>query len=219
MPDPANDDVDLRRPGHTPTGGEHRTKRRLPGMAGCRLLFGPASLQFASGWGMLIVGGARARPEGMVMKVLDLKIPPVAVLILFALAVIAMARWLPSGNLPFVGSGALALVALMAGIAVALAGVVAFARRGTTVNPLTPERATALVDVGVYRWTRNPMYLGMALALLGLALWCTSLPGVALVSGFCAYITRFQIMPEERALHGIFGEPYAAYRRRVRRWI
>ncbi len=153
------------------------------------------------------------------MKILELKIPPVAVLILFALAVLAMARWLPSGTLPFAGSGALALVALIAGVAVALAGVVAFARRGTTVNPLAPERTTALVDVGVYRWTRNPMYLGMALALLGLALWCASLPGVALVGGFCAYITRFQIMPEERALRGIFGEPYAAYQRRVRRWI
>lgn len=153
------------------------------------------------------------------MKVLELKVPPLVVLIAFALAVLALSRWLPSGNLPFAGSGILALAALVAGVAVALAGVVAFARHGTTVDPLAPESTTTLVDGGVYRWTRNPMYLGMALALLGLALWSASLPGMVLVGGFCAYITRFQIMPEERVLRGIFGEPYAAYVRRVRRWL
>jgi len=152
-------------------------------------------------------------------RFLELKIPPLAVLALFALAVFGAGRWLPSGNLPFLASVASALVVIVAGIGVALAGVVQFRRTGTTVDPLAPERASALVEAGVYRWTRNPMYLGMALVLLGGALWWGSVPGLALVGGFCAYITRFQIMPEERALRGIFGEPYAAYQRRVRRCI
>ena len=153
------------------------------------------------------------------MRILELRLPPAAVLALFVLAVSGLGRWLPSGNLPFAGSGALALAAVMAGVGLALAGIVAFRRAGTTVDPRAPGRATALVDGGVYRWTRNPMYLGMALALLGVALWWTSLPGIALVGGFCAYLTRFQIMPEERALHGLLGEPYAVYLRRVRRWL
>ncbi len=153
------------------------------------------------------------------MRFLELKIPPLAVMALFALAVFCAGRWFAFGNLPFAGSGALALAATVAGVGVALAGIVEFRRNGTTVNPLAPGNASALVDAGVYRWTRNPMYLGMALVQLGGALWWESMPGVALVGGFCAYLTRFQIMPEERALHGIFGAPYADYVRRVRRWI
>jgi protein-S-isoprenylcysteine O-methyltransferase Ste14 len=153
------------------------------------------------------------------MRFLELKIPPLAVLALFALAVFGAGRWLPSGNLPFLASAASALVAIVAGIGVALAGVVQFRRTGTTVDPLAPGKASALVDAGVYRWTRNPMYLGMALVLLGGALWRGSIPGVALVGGFCAYLTRFQILPEERALQAIFGDAYLRYMRRVRRWI
>jgi protein-S-isoprenylcysteine O-methyltransferase Ste14 len=146
------------------------------------------------------------------MRFLELKIPPLAVLVLFALAVYAAGRWLPSGNLPFVASPASALAAVVAGVGMALAGVVQFRRTGTTVDPLAPGKASALVDAGVYRWTRNPMYLGMALVL-------GSIPGVALVGGFCAYLTRFQIVPEERALQAIFGDAYIGYMSRVRRWI
>ena len=153
------------------------------------------------------------------MRFLELKIPPLAVLVLFALAVYAAGRWLPTGNLPFVASPASALAAVVAGVGMALAGVVQFRRTGTTVDPLAPGKASALVDAGVYRWTRNPMYLGMALVLLGGALWWGSIPGVALVGGFCAYLTRFQIVPEERALQAIFGDAYIGYMSRVRRWI
>lgn len=110
------------------------------------------------------------------------------------LAVFAAARWLPAGS-------------------------VAFRRARTTVDPLSPGRATVLVERGVYRWTRNPMHLGMALVLLGVALDRASVPGLLLVGVSCAYVTRFQIVPEERALLGIFGEPYEAHLRRVRRWI
>ncbi len=153
------------------------------------------------------------------MRFLELKLPPLAVLALCMLAVFAAARWLPAGNLRFAASGALGLAAIAIGIGVALAGIVAFRRARTTVDPLSPGRATVLVERGVYRWTRNPMYLGMALVLLGVALDRASIPGLLLVGVFCAYVTRFQIVPEERALLGIFGEPYEAYLRRVRRWI
>ena len=71
----------------------------------------------------------------------------------------------------------------------------------------------------VYRYSRNPMYLGMGLALLGLALWWASVPGLALVLAFCLYINRYQIHPEERALAVMFGEEFTSYMSRVRRWI
>ncbi|MFN7553410.1 MAG: methyltransferase family protein [Pseudomonadota bacterium] len=153
------------------------------------------------------------------MGFLELRVPPLVLLTLFSMAVCGAGWWLPSANLPFAGSGALALAVIAAGVGVALAGVVEFRRTRTTVNPIAPGKATALVEGGVYRWTRNPMYLGMALVLLGFALWWASVPGLALVGGFCAYLTRFQILPEERVLRGLFGEPYAGYVARVRRWI
>ena len=84
---------------------------------------------------------------------------------------------------------------------------------------MAPQRSTAVVRTGLYRLSRNPMYLGMALALLGLAAWSSSLTGYALVAAFCGYLTRFQIVPEERALLQRFGPEFADYMSQVRRWI
>ena len=106
-----------------------------------------------------------------------------------------------------------------AGVAFALLGVLAFRASGTTVNPLTPERASALVTGGVYRVTRNPMYVGLAFVLLAWAVALSAvLPFVGIVA-FTLYITRFQIRPEERVLEELFGQEYATYATRVRRWL
>jgi len=105
------------------------------------------------------------------------------------------------------------------GAAVAIGGVISFRRARTTVNPLKPETYAALVSTGPYSFTRNPMYLGMALALFAWAVYLSSvwsLPGPVL---FALYITRFQIVPEERVLDRLFGAPFAAYKKRVRRWL
>jgi protein-S-isoprenylcysteine O-methyltransferase Ste14 len=112
-----------------------------------------------------------------------------------------------------------AVVLGVVGVAVAIGGVVSFRRAQTTVNPLRPETSAALVSTGLYSFTRNPMYLGMALALLAWAVYLLSvwsLPGPFL---FALYITRFQIVPEERVLDRLFGAPFAAYKKRVRRWL
>ena len=86
-------------------------------------------------------------------------------------------------------------------------------------HPRAPERSSRLVTGGVYRFSRNPMYLALALFLLAWALWLGN--GAALVwpALFAAYLTRFQIVPEERALAAKFGQEYAQYCRRVRRWF
>jgi protein-S-isoprenylcysteine O-methyltransferase Ste14 len=73
--------------------------------------------------------------------------------------------------------------------------------------------------VGVYRWTRNPMYLGMAVLLLAWGLWLANGAALAVISLFVAYLNRFQIAPEERALQARFGDEFTAYRARVRRWL
>jgi protein-S-isoprenylcysteine O-methyltransferase Ste14 len=134
-----------------------------------------------------------------------------------------LAGWLVNRRCPWpltaattiaIGTGVL-LITL--GAAVALAGVRRFRRAGTTVLPF--GGTSQLVSLGVYRFTRNPMYLGMALGYAGLAVllnsvWCLLLLPVALVS-----VHVLAIRPEERYLSKKFGEEYRDYLKRVRRWI
>lgn len=153
------------------------------------------------------------------MSKLELRIPPLALAAAFAGASAALSAWWPLVRFPFPGHRVLGVALVVAGAVVAALGVVEFRRVRTTVNPMAQERATAVVSSGIYRWSRNPMYLGFALALAGLAAWGASLAGVVLVPLFCAYMNRFQIAPEERALLQNFGPAFAAYMDRVRRWI
>ena len=153
------------------------------------------------------------------MPSLEHKIPPPVVG-----ALVAGAMWWVSslGSLPTVATGlrhvAVALL-ITAGVVFDVLGLLAFRASRTTINPLKPERASALVTGGVYQVTRNPMYVGMALLLLAWAVYLSALLPVAGPVIFILYITRFQIQPEERALQGIFGEEFTAYAARVRRWL
>ena len=105
------------------------------------------------------------------------------------------------------------------GIIAAIAGVISFRQARTTVNPLKPESTSALVTSGMYKFSRNPMYLGMALALCAWACYLASLCSVLGIIGFMLYMQRFQIAPEERVLEVIFGQTFIDYKKRVRPWI
>ncbi len=153
------------------------------------------------------------------MKALEHRLPPPVVLAMFAAAAVLSAWWWPAASARFPGQAVAAAALLAAGIGVMAAGIAQFRRARTTLNPLQPEAATALVDRGIFAWTRNPMYLGMALNLAALAVWLGNAAGAILLAGFVAYITRFQIVPEERALRANFGETFEAYAARVRRWL
>ena len=113
----------------------------------------------------------------------------------------------------------IAVLIALAGLALGLVAVGHFLRARTTVDPLDPGKASALVASGLYRFTRNPMYLGMATLLLAWAVWLSNLAALAGLALFVAYMNRFQIEPEERALRARFGEEFDAYCRRVRRWF
>jgi protein-S-isoprenylcysteine O-methyltransferase Ste14 len=153
------------------------------------------------------------------MGSLELKIPPPVVAAITGLAMWGAAHWLPGLRLlPLPHRLLPALVAVL-GAAATIAGMATFRRVGTTVNPLQPAKATALVTGGVYRLTRNPMYLGLLLVLSAWALALASVPAWIGPVAFIAWITRFQVRPEERALATLFGADYAAYRARVRRWL
>jgi protein-S-isoprenylcysteine O-methyltransferase Ste14 len=112
-----------------------------------------------------------------------------------------------------------AAVLIAIGVAVAIGGVVSFRRAKTTVNPLKPETSAALVSTGVYSFTRNPMYLGMVLALFAWAVYLSSIWSLIGPALFGLYITRFQIVPEERVLDRLFGARFVEYKKRVRRWL
>ena len=102
---------------------------------------------------------------------------------------------------------------------VVVLGAIAFRRAGTTVNPLHPENASALVVRGIYRLTRNPMYLGMLILLVGWAVLLANFIPWIFLPGFVLYMNRFQIGPEERMLASMFGNDFTLYRSRVRRWL
>lgn len=150
---------------------------------------------------------------------LDLKLPPVLQLVLAGVVVWGTDRvdTVLAFTLPFRGS--LSVLLSLAGVVIALLGVVAFRRAKTTVDPRYPEQATSLVIGGVYRRTRNPMYLGMLLVLLAWALYLGSGLSFVVLIGFVAYMTRFQIIPEERFMTQSFGDAYTRYQQTVRRWL
>ena len=153
------------------------------------------------------------------MPGLELKIPPPVVAAAVAGGMYAASRLAPVLALPSAVHVTAALALACVGAAFDVAALLAFRKAQTTVNPLAPQRSTAVVTRGVYGITRNPMYLGMALILLGWAVYLASPWTLLGPVVFVTYITRFQIQPEERALAARFGAGYTAYCAQVRRWL
>lgn len=161
-------------------------------------------------------------PEAILPRLLrrlETRLPPP----LLALLLAGAATWLHGGvpardqaaTLQIAASLGLALL----GVACDLSGLLAFRQAHTTINPLHPERSAVLVTGGIYRLTRNPMYIGLNLLLAAWAVWLGSLWAALMLPLGMAYLTRFQIQPEEAILREKFGSAYVDYCRRVRRWL
>ena len=153
------------------------------------------------------------------MSTLELKIPPPVLGLGLAFLMWLTSLFFEPWPVPFgfrLGA-ALALVAI--GQSISISGILLFRRAGTTVNPFKPDAASSLVTNGVYRFTRNPMYIGLLLTLLGWAAFLSSPVALLYLAVFVLYMNRFQIEPEERVLASLFGAGYAAYRTQVRRWL
>lgn len=153
------------------------------------------------------------------MKFLENRIPPPLVALLLAAGMWGLARVAPALGLEFAIRVPVAVAIALMGAAFDFSGLLAFIRGKTTVNPLKPERASALVTAGVYRFTRNPMYVGMLLFLLAWGVYLDCLPAFIGPVLFVLYMNRFQIGPEERVLREKFGAPFEAYMGEVRRWL
>jgi protein-S-isoprenylcysteine O-methyltransferase Ste14 len=150
---------------------------------------------------------------------LEHRVAPPIVMVVTALLMWGCSTQTRGGVLPAPFRTATFAILLLVGLALSGLGLVALRRAGTTTDPIHPHTAAAIVTSGIYRWTRNPMYLGFACVLVGWAVWLQSgwaLPGPVI---FAAWITRLQIVPEERALRLRFGAAYHAYCNGVRRWL
>lgn len=153
------------------------------------------------------------------MKYLHNRIPPPLVALLFALAMWGLATQTASIELSTGWRWAAVAVLWLFGLFFCAAGVASFRRAKTTVNPLKPDAASSLVISGIYRYSRNPMYVGFVLLLLAWAAFLSSPWSLLPVALYARYIQTFQIAPEERALQKLFGEDYRAYCQVVRRWL
>lgn len=147
------------------------------------------------------------------------RIPPVLVVVAAALLMWSSAAAAPRFVVRIVAGRPVAVALVIISLAIIAAALRLFRCADTTVHPLEPERATHLVVGGVYRVSRNPIYLGFALLLFAWGIWLSNLPAFPVVLVFVLYMTRFQIAPEEQALELRSGAEYHLYRQVVRRWL
>lgn len=144
--------------------------------------------------------------------------PPVALLIGIAM-IWGLSEWRPATGLDLPGRPWIAGLLFALGLGLMLIAAWSLQRAHTTINPIHPERTSHLVTSGIYRYSRNPIYAGDAVILLGMVVWFGNWLGLAVVALFVLFIDRLQIRGEERMLTQRFGAGYSAYRARTRRWI
>ena len=153
------------------------------------------------------------------MDALELKIPPVVLVLVLAMTMWIVAMQLPSLAFTLPGRHGLAAIISDVGIFFILAGAYEFQKAKTTLNPTTPAATSSVVASGIYRVSRNPMYVGFLLVLTGWAIFLSHPLPFLLLPAFVAYMNRFQISPEERVLSAKFGDEYDTYKQSVRRWL
>lgn len=150
---------------------------------------------------------------------IETKVPPPVITVAAALIVWGISHLAPHVAMPSSIRLVMSLAIAVVGVFFTSTGLRSFHRARTTANPTKPEEASSLVSTGVYRITRNPMYLGISFVLVAWAIFLSSAWALLGVAGFVLYISRFQIVPEERALSRLFGSEYESYKARVRRWL
>ena len=145
------------------------------------------------------------------------KIPPPVVTLVSALLIFFSKELFPSYAFDY--QSMLSIGVFISGLMILVSAVSLFKKKETTVNPMSHEKASSLVVDGVFKYTRNPMYLGMSVVLLSISIQFNLIGGLLIISLFVTYITVFQIIPEEEAMEENFGEEYLSFKKSTRRWI
>ena len=148
---------------------------------------------------------------------MNTKIPPPIVTATFGLIIYFSKSFSPVYS--FDNSNIISVIFLLFGLGIFSAAVQSFKKHKTTINPLSPDKASSLVNSGIFSYSRNPMYLGMLLILLSVSFKFNISGGLFISFLFKIYITRFQIIPEEKAMAKLFGEEFITYKNQTRRWI
>ena len=130
-----------------------------------------------------------------------------------------VAKYVPEFAVDFQWSTYFTAFLVFIGVCIDFAALAVFFRSKTTVSPIAPQKTSRLVVSGVYKFSRNPMYLGLAFILSGFGFWLENLATFLFIPVFIWYVTRYQIIPEEEILLEKFGLEYADYVSKVRRWI
>ncbi|MGJ8669625.1 MAG: methyltransferase family protein [Oceanococcus sp.] len=153
------------------------------------------------------------------MHKLELRIPPVALMIIVAACMWATSSVLPALHVELPGAAPIVAGLALLGVSISLMGVMAFRSAGTTVDPRNPDQSATLVVRGIYRFSRNPMYVGFFLVMCAWGMLLSNLVCIVFLPAFVMYMNRFQIAPEEKHMREKFGEAFNRYTKQVRRWF
>ena len=153
------------------------------------------------------------------MSRLELKIPPLVLLLACGFFMWRISAWFPEWIVDVEFKNVASATLMILGFLPSVAVIVSFRKADTTLSPLHPVSSSSLVTTGIYRFSRNPIYVGLVLVLLGWGAYLSNPVSLVFVVVFIGYMNRFQIAPEERALESLFGSEFKSYKQRVRRWI
>ena len=154
-----------------------------------------------------------------IVQALELQIPPPIIMAVFGAIAWLIAKYLSAYNLSIQGVFWFSLGLASVGFMVAALGIIEFLKAKTTINPHSPANTSLLVQDGIYRVTRNPMYIGLFLVLVAWQVYIFNFLSLICLPLFLVCVTWLQILPEERILQEKFGSEFSEYMTRVGRWI
>ena len=153
------------------------------------------------------------------LKKLELLIPPLPLTIVMCGVILLCHSLTPQYSLTISSAIEWGIAFWVLGVAFVLPAAISFFKAKTTVDPRTPEKSNKLVISGLYKLSRNPMYVGFLFLIVGTACYSGHVSGLVLSIAFIPYMNRFQISLEEQQLTTLFGEEYIQYCQTVRRWL
>ena len=145
------------------------------------------------------------------------KIPPPIVTLFFGLCIYFSHEYFQEFNLEFLTT--LSYISYIAGLSILVWAVRLFKKQNTTVNPIKIENASSLVVSGVFKYSRNPMYLGMLMIIISTSIFYLNIYSILTPFLFVFWINKFQIKREEIFLTEKFGKEYLSYKNKTRRWL
>lgn len=150
---------------------------------------------------------------------LELKIPPPFIALICAVLMWVLGRLFADFDFDFSYRKLISALLLSTGISIDLLALFKFRQKQTTINPMKPDKSTELVITGIYKLSRNPMYLGLVFILCSGVMFLGNAASLIMLPVFIFYITKFQILPEETIMQEKFPESFSEYKQKVRRWL